>query len=103
MTEVGGRVPAPSAWLIRGGEKGEREDSALAEGLVIAGWEELGGIQDCMTRESIRQVLRQTYPDSAENIIANWTGQLWRFRHQILEGDLVVMPLHTRPGSVAMM
>jgi restriction system protein len=101
VTEVGGQTPAPSAWLIRGGEKGEREDSALAEGLVIAGWEELGDIQGCMTRESIRQVLRQTYPDSAENIIANWTGQLWRFRHQIAGGDLVVMPLHTRPGSVA--
>lgn len=101
MTEVAGQAPAPAAWLVRGGESGEREDSALAEGFVIAGWKELGDIHDCTTREGIRQVLRQAYPDFADNVIANWTGQLWRFRHQIAEGDLVVMPLHTRPGSVA--
>jgi restriction system protein len=101
VTEVAGSAPAEAAWLVRGGERGEREDLALTEGLVIAGWEELGDLQDCTTREGIRQALRQTYPDFAENVIANWTGQLWRFRHQISEGDLVVMPLHTKPGGVA--
>jgi restriction system protein len=85
MTEAAWLAPAEAAWLVRGGEKGEREESALADGHVIAGWEELGDIEDCTTREGIRQALRQTYPDFAENIIANWTGQLWRFRHQIVE------------------
>jgi restriction system protein len=101
VTEVTEPVPAKAAWLVRGGDRGEREDLALTEGLVIAGWEELGDLQDRTTREGIRQALRQTYPGIAENIIANWTGQLWRFRYQITEGDQVVMPLHTKPGSVA--
>lgn len=101
MTEDIGRGTSPAAWLVRGGERGEREELALAEGLVIAGWEGLGNIGDCSTREGIRQALKQTYPEVAENVIANWTGQLWRFKEQIAEGDLVVMPLHTRPGRVA--
>jgi hypothetical protein len=46
--------PGPAAWLVRGGEHGEREEMALARGLAIAGWEELGDISDCETREGIR-------------------------------------------------
>jgi restriction system protein len=90
-----------SAWLVRGGEYGQREARALAEGLMIAGWAELGNIGSYHTREEIREALKSTYPDVAENVIANWTGQLWRFAKQISLGDLVVMPLHTQPGKVA--
>jgi hypothetical protein len=67
---------------------------------VIIGWDELGDISGC-DREGIRQALIQAYPDAAGNVIANWTGQLWRFRDQIAAGDLVVMPLKARPGLVA--
>ena len=92
----------PAAWLVRGGEKGEREDLALSRGLVIAGWEGLGDIGGYRTREGIRQALRSTYPEVSDKVIGNWTGQLWRFREQIRVSDLVVMPLKTRPGQVAL-
>lgn len=74
---------------------------ALGRGLVIAGWEELGDISGCESREGIRQALKATYPKVSDKVIGNWTGQLWRFKEQIKAGDLVVMPLHTRPGQVA--
>jgi restriction system protein len=101
VSERAGDETAPAAWLVRGGEQGEREEKALREGLVIAGWNELGDLSGCGSRESIRHALKQTYPEVAENVISNWTGQLWRFREQIAPGDLVVMPLHTRLGRVA--
>jgi restriction system protein len=101
MSDGIGHVAEPAAWLVRGGERGEREDAALSGALVIAGWEGLGDISGSGTREGIRQALRSTYPEVADNVIANWTGQLWRFREQISFGDLVVMPLKTRPGWVA--
>jgi restriction system protein len=101
MTEDSGRRADVAAWLVRGGENGEREKPALAEGLAIAGWEGLGDISGCGTREGIRQELKVTYPEVADNVIANWTGQVWRFMKQISAGDLVVMPLKTRPGRVA--
>lgn len=101
MIEGNGYEGAHAAWLVRGGETGEREDRALAEGLVIAGWQELGDISGCRTREGIRQALKGTYPEVADKVIGNWTGQLWRFKEQISHGDLVVMPLKTRPGRVA--
>lgn len=90
-----------AAWLVRGGEAGEREQRALAEGLTFIGWPGLGDISGFDTRDGIRSALKAAYPDYADNVIANWTGQLWRFTHQIAVGDYVVMPLHTKPGYVA--
>lgn len=93
--------PGAAAWLVRGGEAGEREQRALAEGLTFIGWPGLGDISGCDTRDSIRRALKVAYPDDADNVIANWTGQLWRFAKQIEVGDYVVMPLHTKQGYVA--
>jgi restriction system protein len=101
MSESTGHGSAPAAWLVRGGEVGDREEPAFTQGLVIIGWNEVGDLSSCMTRESVRQALSAAYPEAAGNVVANWTGQLWRFREQIGVGDLVVMPLKTRPGQVA--
>ena len=90
-----------AAWLVRGGEEGEREQRALVEGLTFIGWARLGDISGYDTRDGIRLALKAAYPDYADNVIANWTGQLWRFTNQIALGDYVVMPLHTKPGYVA--
>ena len=90
-----------AAWLVRGGEAGEREQRALAEGLTFIGWPNLGDISGYDTRDGIRMALKAAYPDYADNVIANWTGQLWRFTNQIAVGDYAVMPLHTKPGHVA--
>jgi restriction system protein len=100
---VSDSVPAgvqAAAWLVRGGEAGEREQRALAEGLTFIGWPGLGDIKG-YTRDGIRIALKDAYPEYADNVIANWTGQLWRFTNQIAIGDYVVMPLHTKPGYVA--
>jgi restriction system protein len=101
MTESTGYGSEPAAWLVRGGERGEREKAALGEGLIVVGWEGLGDLSGCGTREGVRQALNVAYPEVAANVIANWTGQLWRVREQISTGDLVVMPLKTKPGQVA--
>jgi len=101
MSESGWDGGQFAAWLVRGGEHGEREARALTEGLAIAGWTALGDIGGYDIREGIREALKSTYPDVAENVVANWTGQLWRFARQISPGDQVVMPLHTKPGQVA--
>ena len=101
VSDGNGHETWPAAWLVRGGEEGEREEVALGEGLVIVGWNELGDLSGCDTREGVRQALRAAYPEASDKVIGNWTGQLWRFKKQISPGDLVVMPLHTKLGQVA--
>ncbi|MFC0038791.1 hypothetical protein [Actinomadura rayongensis] len=95
---TGSRVPA--AWLVRGGRRGERERVALADGLVIVGWNELGDMSRAATKEELRALIAQAYPGGGKARIANWTGQLWRFRAVIEVGDHVVMPVKSR-GTIA--
>jgi restriction system protein len=77
----------PLAWLIRGGRNGEREATALGEGIVIAGWDQLGDLSGCDTKDEIRQALVLAYPSEGKATLANWTGQLWRFAKEIQDGD----------------
>ncbi|WP_166354255.1 CBS domain-containing protein [Phytoactinopolyspora limicola] len=86
-----------SAWQVRAGRHGERQDVALDEGLIIAGWENVPDIGQHETRAALRQELASVYPDKSAYLIGNWTGQLWRFTRQIAVGDLVVMPLKNPP------
>ncbi|MBA9004154.1 CBS domain-containing protein [Thermomonospora cellulosilytica] len=101
MAEEVQRAGRSAAWMVRGGWHGEREAKALTEGLVIAGWNEMGDLSGYRTRAALSEALRRAYPDAGRNVIGNWTGQLWRFTTEMREGDLVVMPLKTRPGHVA--
>lgn len=91
----------PRAWLVRGGADGGRERRALGEGLIIMGWAEVGDLSRIGGRPELNDVLQRAYPDKARNIISNWTGQLWLLISEMREGDLVVMPLKTNQGCVA--
>ncbi|SFE61260.1 restriction system protein [Actinopolyspora alba] len=84
-----------AAWLVRGGRDGEREESALREGILIAGWDEVDDISHCATKEQLREKLRESYPEQSKGTVSNWTGQLWRILSEIEIGDLVVLPMKT--------
>ncbi|WP_158712227.1 CBS domain-containing protein [Streptomyces sp. NRRL F-5135] len=83
------------AWVVRAGRDGEREQAALEEGLVITGWQEVGDLGGAADRETIRTRLQAVYPHESDRVVANWTGQLLRFRQEMAIGDLVVLPLRT--------
>ncbi|MFI0895899.1 CBS domain-containing protein [Streptomyces sp. NPDC020983] len=88
------------AWVVRAGEHGEREQGALASGVLGVGWDRLAGeLADTTTRDDIKALVAAAYPDEGSYTVGNWTGQLHRFVHQILPGDLVVLPL--RSGRLA--
>ncbi|WEV24875.1 CBS domain-containing protein [Streptomyces sp. 71268] len=80
------------AWVVRAGENGEREKAALEEGVLIAGWWELGDLTGAATRDDIKAAVAAAYPDEGPYTVGNWTGQLFRFVHEIQPGDLVVLP-----------
>lgn len=79
------------AWTVRGGQYGEREEQALDEGVVIAGWEEVGDLSGCASIADVGDVLARAYPDELPGRVDNWKHQLWRFI-TMDTGDLVVMP-----------
>ncbi|MCQ9182893.1 CBS domain-containing protein [Streptomyces sp. IBSBF 2953] len=87
------------AWVVRAGENGEREHKALEEGVLLVGWHGLGDLTEVRTREDIKAAVAAAYPDEGPYTVGNWTGQLYRFVHDIQAGDHVVLPL--RSGRVA--
>ncbi|MEV0161305.1 restriction endonuclease [Nonomuraea fuscirosea] len=89
------------AWMVRGGRDGAREPRALAEGMIVVGWHEVGDLGRYATRGELAEALRNAFPTDNLNTIANWKGQLWRFATEIRRGDLVVMPLRSHPGHLA--
>ncbi|MEV6256074.1 hypothetical protein AB0L97_22735 [Nocardia sp. NPDC051911] len=101
MSEDAHRVREQQAWLIRAGRSGEREARALQHGLAILGWDEVGDLSRYRTWDELKSALRQAYPDAGRALIGNWAGQLWKFETEIQYGDLVVMPLKTHAGYLA--
>ncbi|MFF0529401.1 CBS domain-containing protein [Nocardia amikacinitolerans] len=88
------------AWVVRAGRHGQRERAALEEGLVVVGWDHLGDLMPAWTRDDIKELVVAAYPDEEPRTVGNWTGQLYRFRHEISVGDLVVLPLKSAQVAI---
>ena len=87
----------PTAWLIRAGRSGEREDYNLEHGLASCGWGDVPDLAGLTSRDDIEKLLRESHPDAPPKRIVAWASQLWRLREQVQVGDLVVMPLKRIP------
>lgn len=84
-----------TAWVVRAGRFGERDQWALENGVSGGGWRELPDLTPCRTRKDVAGVIAQTYPDLGAPAQANYTGQTWALRARIQPDDLMVMPLKT--------
>lgn len=84
-------------WMVRAGKYGERENLALEEGLVIIGWEELGDLSKVGSRDELKDLFDQTYPNIGTSQRDNWVAQVWAFKARIEKGDLVALPSKTQP------
>ncbi|MFC4222306.1 restriction endonuclease [Lysinibacter cavernae] len=84
-----------SAWVIRSGKFGERDQWAISNGLSGAGFPEIPDLTGCTTREDVAEIVRTSFPEISAPSLANITGQLWALRARIQPGDLLIMPLKT--------
>lgn len=87
-----------SLWLCRAGRFGERESEALDMSRAVIGWEEVSSLAQIQSRDDVTNLLQTTYPDAKQNTLLNWRNQLWAFSKSMQRGDLVVLPLKTRPA-----
>ena len=65
---------------------------------MSVGWPEAGDLSRAASREDVRHRVEEAYPGDGPARWADFTGQLWAFRDAIRPGDLVIMPLKTKPG-----
>ena len=87
----------PTAWMIRAGRHGEREEFALESGLLGTGFGEVPDLTPVTDREQVKRLVRDAYPGAKDGAVNNYAGQLWALRSRIKPGDLVVLPLKKNP------
>ena len=90
-----------TAWVVRGGSRGEHEAWNLENNVATVGWE-VGDLGPCKSRDEVRALVDEAYSGEKRMRNVNHAGQLWAFRNSIRPGDLVIMPLKTRSGYLAM-
>lgn len=85
-----------AVWIVRAGRRGEREQFALENDVVVIGWEEVPDLSRFSTREELESAYREARPEAQPKIVPNHVGQLWAFSTRIQTGDVVVLPLKTQ-------
>ncbi len=80
-------------WGIHGGRLGVADSLFLTQNVVALGWTEMGNLGALKSsRESFKSAVATAYPDAKPGAIPNYTGQLYRFVHEMQIGDLIVYP-----------
>lgn len=88
-------------WLIRAGREGRYEQLALGQEVCLIGWSDLGGIEPAASRDDLKAKIAEVYGEATPASLASQAGQVYRFVHDVAIDDLVVLPLMTSPGHVA--
>lgn len=98
---MGNEVATPRVWLIRAGGHGEDEDAALSNGVAVISFREASQLDKF---KSIEDLFKSLIPaaEGNENRATNWSRQLWAFSSTAAIGDIVALPLKSRPGQIAL-
>ena len=66
-------------WIVRAGRYSEREPTALDKNLVTIGWDGFPNLTSVKSRDELKQLMEESYPNQKKMTIANYTGQVWAF------------------------
>lgn len=80
-------------WGIHAGNSGQADALFLKKHYIAIGWHEMGNLSHIpANREDFKARVKVCYPEDKPGAIPVEAGQLFRFVHEIKQGDLVVYP-----------
>lgn len=80
-------------WGIHAGKTGDAASLFLNKDCVALGWQSMGDLGKISpNREAFKSAVAKAYPNKKAGAIPNNAGQLFRFVHEMKEGDLVIFP-----------
>lgn len=83
-------------WGIHAGATGDADKLFLDNSVVAVGWHLVGDLSKLKaTRDDFKEAVAAAYPQKKPGAIPNNAGQLFRFVHEMKEGDLVCYPSKT--------
>lgn len=68
----------------------------LENSVLGIGWEDLGDLSEIKTRNKLKKLYRNAYPDASTGRMRNHVGQILSFINKAKKGDTVVVPLKSR-------
>lgn len=77
-------------WKITAGRANAYVSQFLEDSVVAIGWSEAGDYRDIPSRDGLIDLFATTWPEQTSRQIQVGAGQVWRFLHEVREGDLVV-------------
>lgn len=86
------RAEEPTAWLIRAGKHGEREEFLLGHSLAGSGFGSFPNLSGISSRGEMKDLVHRFLPGRPKMSVANYVGQLWALRALVRVGDLIVLP-----------
>jgi len=92
----------PRVWLVRAGIHGQDEEKALSQGLALIGYEDIGNLDSFHSPEEIAAEYQRQFPSNPIKRNQNFSRQLWAFKEGMRKDDIVVLPLKTHRGQVAL-
>lgn len=82
-----------TVWGIHGGKTGDADHVFLQDGQVALGWKTIGDLSSVKAdREDFKSLVAEAYPDAKPMAVAVNGGQLFRFVHEMKQGDLIAYP-----------
>ena len=100
--EVASTVRSFQVWLARAGRTGEDEAVALELGLAIIGYHDIADLTGVSDSSAVLERVREASPGATVNKNRNQAAQLNAFVLRMGKGDIVALPLKTRPGRIAL-
>jgi len=77
-------------WFVRAGEKGYMFEEFIRKSVVAIGWIRIGDLSKVNSRDELKEIVRDKYPEYNQGAVNNAAGQLFRFRAIFQKGDQVV-------------
>ena len=84
--------------VVRADKIGGHEVAALNMGHATIGWTGIGDLRQYKMKEDLDRALAQVFPYDQPKSHITSAGQLWNFARAIDVGDIVALPLKSRPA-----
>lgn len=86
-------MSAPTTWGIHAGKTGDAHSLFMRKSVVAVGWTAMPDLSTISAnRDAFKTAVAKAYPNVKPGAVPNYTGQLFRFVHEMKQGDLVVYP-----------
>jgi restriction system protein len=87
-------------WIVRAGDTGQGEQSALENNCVSIGYNGLPGLHLIKDFEKFKEHYIKTHPNESIDRVGKVIPQMWNFIFEIKIGDFIILPLKTHNSKL---